>query len=499
MRAASFTLILNLFIFAAGFSQVELVNPDLVSYHSPEEKLNFHNYIRKAEADNFQFFIASGSLLNDSKAHEATVRFKQFIGPYKEEKFQTKRNEKKVRQIFDDIHKNFLKKYAEGATFEEIFYNGNYGVLSAVALFSLVFEEAGVPFKVNYQPPNLFLIAYPEKETIKIDPVSPSGFEVINDEYRANFVRILKGTKVIPANEASAQTDNALFNKYYYANQNYIGTLNLLGLQYLEDAQKKFEARSLEPAFAQAEKAYLLYPSPLSANTLMVTGMNAFQSRKQPDSVKAVQLAKVSAYSEEGVTSENIQYEFAAVIRELLFEKGKKAELERFFNILHRYVQNFQVRNDIEYIYNYEYGRYYNSLGKFNEALPYFEKALAATPDKIEAVNGYVMNLAGKLTASTNNIENLKLIEKAAETYPTLRESNVFNEIQLSTRSTDWRSKNWQPKIQIRLRMGSWLAKPIPVQQFTTIRRVKRRKPATLLIPVLNFLPTITSLWRVSE
>jgi tetratricopeptide (TPR) repeat protein len=429
MRVAIYTLILNLSILATGFGQVELVNPDLVGYHSQEEKANFHNYFKKAQFENFQFFIASGSLLNESKVNEAKARFEQFVAPYKEEKFRNKKNERKARQIFDDIHKTFLKNYVESSSFEEIFYNGNFGSLSAAALFAIVFEEAGIPFKINYQPPALFLLV----ETVKITPASTTGFEVLTEEYRANFVRVLKNAKLIPANEAASQSDNVLFNKYYFANQNFIKTLNLLGLQYLEDSQKKFTARSFESAFAQAEKAYLLFPFPLGAENLMGTGTNAFQARKQLDSVKAVQLAKISAYTEQGVTSENIQSEFFNIMNELLFEKGKKEELDRFYDILQRYIQNLHVKKDIEYLYYYEYGRYYNSLAKFHEALPYFEKALTLSPSKIDAVNGYVVNLAGKLSSSSNNIENLMLIEKAASAYPTLLQSNTFNEMRLST------------------------------------------------------------------
>jgi tetratricopeptide (TPR) repeat protein len=428
---ASFLLLL--LSATTGLCQTDLVEVDLVSFHSPDEKEIFHNHVRKAESDKFMVFIASGTLLTEAKISEAKSRFYNFLSQYKDAKFQGKKSEKKVKQIYDDLHKNFLKKYQEDASFEEIFYNGNYNSISAAGLFALAFDELAIPYKINEQQQGVYFIAYPDSESIKVETSSAQGLTTLDEAYKQNYVDVLKNIKAISAQEASSQTTSRLFEKYYYGNQNYITALNLAGLQYLHDAQKKLEARNFEAAFAQAEKAYLLYPSQKTSYSLLVAGTNAFQSRKQQDSLKAMQLSKLTRYSELGITSEMIQAEFNLVIQNLLFEKGKKTDILHFYNVLSNHVENVQMKLDLEYLFHFEFGRYLNSMAKFNEALKYFEKALKAQPEKAEAVNGFVTNLVGIISESSDNLNSLRLIEKYSGLYPSLHENNVFNTMLFAT------------------------------------------------------------------
>jgi len=431
MRVPALTLLIVLFIQTAE-AQTELADLNLVSFHSEQEKALFTNYIRKGEADNFLLFMASGSLLNDTRVIESKERFYQYISSYKDDKFQNKKNDRKTRQIHDDLHKTFLKKYQNGTGFEEIFYNGNYNSISATALFALAFERLRIPYAIKEDPENVHLLAYPESESIKVEAASPFGITTLDDLYKQNYVKILKDSKIISAKEASGQSTNDLFNKYYYGNQNLISIQNLLGLQYLHEAQLNFDQRNFERSFAQAEKAYLLYPCPKTAYILTVTGTNAFQSRKQQDSTKAIQLAKLSNYTEQGITSDMIVAEFARAIQELLFDKGRRKELDVFYNILGKHVSNHQMKEDIDFLYNYETGRYLNHQAKYNEAMPYFEKAIANKPDKLDAANGLISNLVGKISQSGNNVENLNLIERYSKEFPSLNGNNIFNNMLLS-------------------------------------------------------------------
>jgi tetratricopeptide (TPR) repeat protein len=431
MRVIGLLFLLAFSIITAS-AQRDLVDISLVTFHSNTEKVLLTDHVRKGEADDFLLFMASGTVLPEAKVAEARNRFNAFLSSYKNAKFQNKKNDRKTKQIHDDLHQTFLKKYDEGATFEHIFYNGYYNSLSATALFALAFKELGIPFEIKEDPGSVYLVAYPSAESIKVEAASPLGIITLNDAFQQNYVKILRDKKIISAQEAASQSTQSLFDKYYYGNQNLVTVYNLLGLLYLDDAQRSYESKNLEHAYAQAEKAYVLYPGEKTSYILMVTGSAAFGARKQNDSIRALQLAKLSGYTGQGITSDMIQSELAGVIQVLLFEEGKRPEIQSFYEVLDNHITNIQIKNDLAFIYNYETGRYLNSQGKFNDALPFFEKSMKAKPERMESINGLIGTLAGRISDSGDNVESLKLAERYSREYPTLHNSNVFNNMLLS-------------------------------------------------------------------
>src|SRR5690606_1289040 len=88
---------------------------------------------------------------------------------------------------------------------------------------------------------------------------------------------------------------------------------NVIGLQYYNQAITDLQSNRFQGSFSNAEKAYLLYPSPKTSYLMTVAGTSAFKQRKQLDSIKAIQLGKLSKFGDHGITPEMIEAEFIQI------------------------------------------------------------------------------------------------------------------------------------------------------------------------------------------
>lgn len=400
---------------------------DLTFSNDLEKKLFADHFIDK-KTDVFLLFMANGVISGEKEVHNFRDKFYQHLMSLKGEKIQGKRNDKKTRLIYDDIHKSFFRKYEEKNRFEDIFHYGYYNCVSASALYALAFEELNIPYVIKELPSHVYLIAYPNGEQIKIETTSPvGGFQTIDPSFKQAFVKMLKDQKLITTQEYAAGDVNRLFDKFYFSEQKDISLLNLVGIQYINDALYKYDDEKFEEAFAQAEKGYLFDPNERSGYLLMTTGTAAFEKRKQRDSLQAVYLAKLSRYHRYGVTEDMIQGEFGRATQELLFEKNKKEQLDQYFKVLIQFITDADLKSKIKYLYHYENGRLLYNQAKYKEALPYFETALQYKPEHMETNTAFVSALGQLLSSQGNNLEVIASLEKYAGKYRQLRQNNIFN------------------------------------------------------------------------
>lgn len=416
-------------------AQDDLVDMNLVHFQSESEKKAFTAYVRKGEKDYFSLFMASGTLLTEDKVEEARDRFRLFLLRYDDSKFQTRKPERKSNQIHADLQKTFLKRYQDNASFEEIFFNGNYSDISSLGLYAIAFDHAKVPYSIRDDANELYILAYPDAEKIKLK-LTMGGHALIKPttEFKQQFVGLLRRQKVIPDDEFSRSSVLALFDKYYYgSNQIGITIPNVVGLQYYNQAVMDLQSNRFSNSFNHAEKAYLLYPSPKTSYLMAVAGTSAFQQRKQLDSIKAIQLVKLSKLSDQGVTREMIEAEFIQIAQELLFNRSDKTELDRFHRVLSRYLINFAIKNDVDFVYFYETGRFLLNRGRYTEALNHFEEAFKINPTNQRASGALINSINWKVSNTRDAREQIKILEQYQDQYPQLTEDNYFNGLVLSS------------------------------------------------------------------
>ncbi|HYF69386.1 MAG TPA: hypothetical protein VD884_14680 [Ohtaekwangia sp.] len=434
MRKNSLILSFLLSICISLSAQTNLIEFNEVTFFSPFEKKILTDHFINKNTDEFLLFMAGGSLLSDDKIEQAKKRFYSHIEAYQAEKIAGRKNDKRAKHIYDDIHKTFLKKYEEGKSFEDIFFNGSFNSLSASALYALAFHEGNIPYTIKEEPTHVYLVAFPENERIKVEAKSPhDGFQSMTTAFKQQFVKSLKDQKVISPQEFASYSQDQLFDRFYFGNQQDITLLNLVGIQYMNDATIKYEERKFDESLAQFEKAYLFFPSPKTSFLLMSACHEAFAARKEKDTAHAHLLAKLARFSDYGISSDIILGEFSGVIQTLLFEKGQKEALEQYYKVLLHKLTNPALKKEVEFLYYYESGRLLYIQSRHAQALPLFEAALKLKPTQLDVNTAFIGVLAQTLSATGDNLEIMNQLEKYAQQYPTLLDNNTFNNMRAST------------------------------------------------------------------
>jgi hypothetical protein len=398
-----------------------------LTFYSEFEKETFDRY-RRRDTDLFAFFMANGNLLGETKIREQKNMFYRYLHAVGYEKTANKKNDKRIKFIYDNLHSKFLTKYELKNRFEEVFYNGYYNCVSATALYALAFEDLAIPYSIKEEPTHVYLVAYPDAERIMLQTTLPqAGYITLSDEFKQAFVKRLKDQKLISSQEYAAKSIAELFDEYYFGKGSNISLLNLAGLQYSNDALYKFDDKKFEEAFTQLEKAYILYPSERVAYLLMIAGTGAFEAHHEKDSTHAVLLGKLARYKAYGVEPENIVSEFSRVTQQLLFESGKKEEYDRYYRILTGSLRQEKLKNDIAFLYYYENGRLLYNKAKYRDALPYLEKTLTVKPSDLNTQGLLLAALSQTLHSKNNNQDAIKLLEDYTARFPELETNNHFN------------------------------------------------------------------------
>ncbi|HEY0741454.1 MAG TPA: hypothetical protein VGD40_08330, partial [Chryseosolibacter sp.] len=204
MKANKILFPFLLIVSTCVFGQESLVLPADLTFSSEFEKAMFDAHLNKTKPEAFKLFIASGQTLNEQAIDQAFQHFDLFIKRVNTEKVLSKRNDKKVKLVYDDVHDTFLRKYELENRFEDIFINGHYNCVSATALYALVFEKLNIPYVIKEKPTHVYLIAYPSTERIIVETTTPAGgFITFNPQFKQSYVKILRDQKLITAQEYS--------------------------------------------------------------------------------------------------------------------------------------------------------------------------------------------------------------------------------------------------------------------------------------------------------
>ncbi len=428
MKAAKIALTLILFS-SRAFGQEALITLDDLSFSSPYEKGVFREYFSQNKTDGFKMFMASGQAMNESAIAQAGARFDQYTAGLNAEKILSKKNDRKVKLIYDDVHATFLRKYELENRFEDIFLNGYYNCVSATALYALVFDRLNIPYVIKEKPTHVYLIAYPAQERIIVETTTPAGgFVSINQQFKQSYVKVLKDQKLITAQEYSTGNINELFDRFYFGEDHDITLKQLIGVQYSNEGIYHLQNKNSADALQQFKKAYMFYPSDRLSYLMLAAAHDVFKERQSKDSVHASTLALLSRFNKYGITHDMIRGEYSNVVQDLLFNKGEKDKLQHYHKILMASLPDKGLKEDLDFFHHYENGRMLYNQARYREALPYFETCLKIRPGNHEAVRIFIA-CVGESGKNKQNAETIKNMEEYATKHPVLLENNVFNEM----------------------------------------------------------------------
>lgn len=362
-------LIISLFFFSVFcFSQNDssLVKFSDLNFKNETEKNAFVNYNNtKNVADIFDLLYVSHDRSVLGNKAEAIQKIDDCVASLKRavsEKSETK----KVKIVYDYVHKEFLKVYKLKNSFIDIFETGEYNCVSASALYAIVFSKLGIPYQIKETPTHVYLIAYPNSSKILIETTSPvKGYYQFTSSFISKYVTNLYNSKIITKDELESTSVNDLFNKYYFTSEN-ISLLELAGLQYSNFAVYFIDDDDLIKAKEEIKNAYFLFESERHKYLLKATVMALFD-KSGYDNLENVSnlviLCRFNNLKDKELSNDVITNEFSKVMNTQLIKNSDYDLFDKSFAKIINELKDSVLKGELTYEYNYELARlgYLNS------------------------------------------------------------------------------------------------------------------------------------------
>lgn len=373
-------------------SNLLLIRPNDLVYKNDSEKMAFLKYERtKDTTDVFDLLFNSydkSVVGNKALAIQKVNNCVEFL----KESTADKSEVKKVKHIYDYVHKQFLKVYKLKNSFIDVFETGEYNCVSATALYALIFSKLSIPYQIRETPEHVYLIAYPNSGKILIETTAPvKGYYQFSDKLITSFVRNLYESKMISKEEYEETSSATLFNKYYFTSES-VSLFQLTGLQYSNFAIYFYEENDLKNANEEIKKAYYLFPGAKHKYILKSTLGGLVDKDSYSDSVNVnhlVLLCRFNNLKEKEVSDEAISNEFIKIINTQLISNSDYKTFDRSYEKIYGELNDTILKNDIAFDYHYELAR----LGYLNSKNLEYETMHLSAAYKLHPLNANLRTL----------------------------------------------------------------------------------------------------------
>ncbi|HRG52105.1 MAG TPA: hypothetical protein PLL00_04665 [Bacteroidia bacterium] len=343
----------------ALYAQNEIKFSDLV-FRNDAEKSAFLKFDEKKDTtDVFDLFFTP---YEKSTSANKELALKQIdacvlaLKPLIAEKSEVK----KIKIIYDYVHKNFLKVYKISNSFTQIFENGEYNCLSATALYSIILKRLDIPLQIKETPTHVYLVAYPNSSKVLIETTDPQkGYYQFTNSFVNKYVTTLYNSKMITKEELESSSANDLFNKYFFTSEN-ITIMNLAGLQFSNYALYKLELEDLKNANEEAKKAYFIFPNQRNKLVLEAIALSLISKNGYDDLDNVSNLALISNIAKDkqaDLSSNVIKEEFSKIVQTQLIKNSDYAKFDKSYQKLMSELTDTTLKKEIGFVYHMELAR----------------------------------------------------------------------------------------------------------------------------------------------
>jgi hypothetical protein len=347
-----------------------LVKYSDLQYHSDFEKLAIHHYVTQA-SDTFNAFLAIDAKMDDSEALNLYENYKSIYRFLQAEKLDSKNLSKKIKIVYSTVHEYFLKKYSVNDFFPIVFKSGSYNCVTASILYSMVFDNYKIFYKVMASSEHAYLIANPGENSIVIETTNPD-FEltIFNGEFKQQYVNYLRNSKLINESEYKNKSTEEIFEEKFNEVKE-VKFINLLGFQYYNKALSKFQNNEVKEAYELCQKAYFFYPD-LQIKALLNNSLLFEIEKCNFDKITDIDyLAQFARF--ENINSDVIVGVFNNILNHYLQYNDKQEYVESLFKRLASQIVDKAMLEEISFSY---YLRMSRQFFQTNKAEYYISNAI---------------------------------------------------------------------------------------------------------------------------
>lgn len=412
----------------ATWSQGSYLSFEEVVFELDIERRLLHS-ILEAEGDPIDGFLAFA--YEDSASFEKWKAFyNRELALLKERKIP-KKKERDIKNIYDQLHEKFLRKYHYLAYFDEIFESGVYNCVTAVALYAMSFEELGIPYTIKETPTHVYIVADPSASQVLIETTDPiGGFKSFSPGFKENYVTQLALRKMVDQSDIATKGLYPIFDEFYFGGAD-LTLKQLIGIQYYNKGIDLYDQRDYQAAWDVVAKGQLFHSSDQLDELLFSTLVNTISGSDYSDWKDISLLPYLARFQSFDIKKTDITGEFARMLQFVLFERNDSELAESAFQNFVDRCDDQELNSEITYIYHYEVGRKHYNRGNYSDAFNAITEAYTVKPGSANAES--LLTESFRLAFRNKPVgEALAAIETLMSTNEELTTNHHFNSMRLN-------------------------------------------------------------------
>ncbi len=422
-----------------------LVSYNDISFYTKFEEQALCRYFNAGAPEYIRLFLSASEEIDSAEIEEYVTTFNSFCETFNTKKFLKSKPKKKIKTIYRAVHGTFFRKYEMLTSFDKIFKDGDYNCVTASALYGIILIRLNIPFFVVETPVHVYIVSYPDKNRIKIESTGPyAGYFIYSQSLKKAFIENFREYKLIDDKEYSKLSLDELFDKYYFIG-NKISIKELIGIQYFNIAAYYTLKNNLEQGYNSLEKAYVFYPLE-GTRILLFDYLSNMVMRLTYDNLQQLDyLIKLTKFSNQPLIKELISSEFIKITENFLVNSGNPEYYDSVYNYLAGELKVDEYLKEIEFIYNYEKGRFLVSNGFIVESHNLLLRALELKPGNEFILATFIQSMKG-LTEQMDTPEAIERLEKYGVRCPELLTATGYIKVMmgsyLKAASQSFKAKN---------------------------------------------------------
>ncbi|PRY89639.1 hypothetical protein [Mongoliibacter ruber] len=165
-----------------------------------------------------------------------------------------------LEEIYFSAHQLILTRYEEHAYFSKTLQEGIYDCVTGSGLYALLLDEFQIEYQIIETDAHVYIKGNLDEDHFLLESTFPTGGLIFGENevsaFEQKFIRRNQGAGSIP-NYLGKTEENGFTESFHTV----IGLRELAGLQYYNDAIKKFFEEDYTGTYTQLLKAEFLYPS----------------------------------------------------------------------------------------------------------------------------------------------------------------------------------------------------------------------------------------------
>ena len=405
-----------------------LVRINELAFSNDKEKEYYFKYVNSRDindAFHLLFYVRNGnsnvdSILKKLDEHVDILRVKMMKYPEK----------KKMKFLYSYIHNTFFDKYVELALFPDIFGSKEYNCLSASILYGFFLEKLQIPYEARMSSNHVYLISYPGTMNIVLETTNPiSKIALINDDFKREYITMMREVKLIGSQEMEKFTVNELFGKYYFE-EDVADMYDMVGTHYLNQTATYINKFAYQEAYRLILKAHVINPDYKTIFTIIQIGAKILNQDGFKKSEDAEILGLLSRFTDYGITVDMIVSDFNTITQTQLINNSDTTMYQNSYNSLMYYATDSALKANLSYTYYKALCLYWYQSSKLDKALNYIDKAFLINPNNKESEQILVEVFSNYIYANKNNTSDFKNIYDKIDSYlqvkPELADNKTF-------------------------------------------------------------------------